>query len=422
MSGSRHAALLVVLTVAACSATVPRPSATSPSPREPDAARSTSAPASASPRGTPTPRATAAPTPAASPIDLDIGQIDAAVAGPILEAVSDGSAIWYSAAGPRDTETTPDLYRYVLADEASELVWRNPDRARSLVKIGGHHGTIAFADLDVTPGVRAWSFWLIPELGFAPFVLDQHPGDADVPGFVPSFHVDNRRVAWTSFDRGPSGPVSELWLVEAPTWEPRLLASVDARERELWFPSLFENRLAYVEVVYGAERRSDQRHVMLLDLADPGRAPRRLDTTGLATMPLLHHDGVIWKENDVGFSMFTWGRLVSYSFATAETTPLSMHPQEFVNYPSRGYRFVAAWGSNASALYVHDLERGASRMVERYADRADEAVDRPSLVDGLLVWLHFRIDDTGQHPGKDVRWAFLPVPGSDLRCGGDRCP
>lgn len=61
----------------------------------------------------------------------------------MLEFASDGESVLYSsgAMDGSDGEFAPDLWRYHPSTDEPELLWRNPRRDRSLVKIGGEFGT-----------------------------------------------------------------------------------------------------------------------------------------------------------------------------------------------------------------------------------------------------------------------------------------
>lgn len=377
----------------------------------------TSGAASSSPR--PSVEPSAAPTDREPRGDLgreiEIGTLDPTWTSTTLEVASDGEAVIFSsgvADGP-DAAGAPDLWRYRPGDEDPVLVWRNPRRDRALVRIGGEFGTLAFVDTGVH-GERAWDLWLLPDVDAEPLLLDAHPGDEDVSSLVPSFAVHQGQIAWTSFDRGPNGPVSQLLYARAPDWEPMLVAERDARKAELWLPSLRDTELAYCEVVYSADRSSDERHVYLTNMATPGVAPRRLDTSGRATMPaLLLNDGILWKQADPGFSMFNWGKLYRYDEATGEVRALPIRPQEYVNYPSAGTRFVTAWGADSTAFGVYDLDLETTRLIDRYASDGSDHVLRPHISGDLLVWTHAVVDGLGQGPPPVIRYAFLPPAGSD---------
>ncbi len=390
----------------ACAAGPSRPTSTTSAVASPSIGTPT-APASASPR---------TPRPSANRLDLEVGTIDPAWLWPILDFASDSYAIIWSsgvADGPRGS-TAPDLWRWVPGWDEPQLLWRNPDRDRQLARIGGDTNVWAFAEIS-SEGEEWWKLWLLEEGWDEPLLLDSQAGDPGVPSLVPSFDVDSGRVAWASFDRDPEtgSAVTELWIAEAPDWEPRLLVRhEDATKQALWLPSLYGHQLAYVDVTLAEDTADDVRHVMLLDLLDPAQPPRQLDASGNATMPVLTSGGVVWKEPDPGFAMFNWGRLYRYSFETERVSALSTGAQEYVNYPSGGGRFVATWGADSSVFTVYDLERRASRLVVRYEDQS-EGVARPHVAGDLLVWMHRQEGDTGDLPPAPLEWAWLPEPGSD---------
>ncbi len=347
--------------------------------------------------------------------EIEIGILDPAWTTPALEVASDGEAVIFSsgvADGP-GAEGAPDLWRFRPGADSPELIWRNPRRDRALVRIGGEFGTWAFVDTGIH-GERAWDLWLIPDLDADPILLDTHPGDEAVSSLVPSFAIHQGQIAWTAFDIGPNGPVSQLLYSRAPSWEPVLIAQRAAREAELWLPSLRDTQLAYCEVIYAADHATDERRVYVVDLATPEVEPRRLDTSGRATMPvLLLNGGIVWKEADPGFNMFNWGHLYSYDEGTGDVRPLPTRPQEYVNYPTAGTRFVAAWGADSAALGVYDLDLRAARLIDRYPADGTEHMLRPHISGDLLVWTHAMVDGVGNGPPPEIRYAFLPPAGSD---------
>jgi hypothetical protein len=399
---------------AACNAVAPSPSIPGSRPPTFASAPNPVGSAGSTPAG-PSPRAT--PTRGGLGAELDIRSFPRDVSGTTLEFVSDGWGILYSSSRAPDSgpEAAPDLWRYEPGADEPVLVWRNPQRDHSIVKIAGFNGTAAFVDIPIT-GERAWDLWLVPRTGAEAIRLDRHPGDEDVPSLVPSLAVWGDRVAWTASDRGQDGPVSQLLLAEAPAWEPRVLLERRSAEAELWLPSLFDTQLVYTEVVYAPDRQTDERRVFYLDLADPGAEPRRLDTSGRATMPLVLGNTVLWKEADPGMNMFNWGRMFRYDLATGGVAPLSVAPQEQVNYPSIGERYVAWWGINAFEFGIYDLELSRPGFIESYSEASQDNVLRPHLSGSLLVWLFANFSDMSA-PVSELRYAFLPDPGTGR---GDR--
>ena len=408
----RHQSWAVVLGmvfgVAACSVVTPVP--TSPS--------ATSAPS----RPRVEPSSSAVPTPAGPRLpagdlgrEIEIGALDPAWTAPTLEVASDGEAVIFSsgvADGP-DAKGAPDLWRYRPGADRPELIWQNPRRDRALVRIGGEFGTLAFVDTGIN-GEREWDLWLIPDAQSEPILLDTHPGDESVSSLAPSIAIHQGQVAWTAFDRGPNGQVSQLLYARAPDWAPVLVAERDASRAELWLPSLRDTELAYCEVIYSEDRSTDERHVYVTNVLTPEVAPRRLDTSGRATMPLLLlNGGVVWKQADPGFSMFNWGHLFRYDEALGEVRSLPTRPQEFINYPSAGTRFVAAWGADSTAFGVYDLDLGTTRLIDQYPSDGAEHILRPHISGDLLVWTYAIVDGLGKGPPPQIRYAFLPPAGSD---------
>jgi len=347
--------------------------------------------------------------------EIEIGSLDPAWTGATLEVASDGEAVIFSsgvADGPNG-EGAPDLWRYRPGADAPELLWRNPRRDRALIRIGGEFGTWAFVDTGIH-GERAWDLWLLPDIDAEPILLDTHPGDEAVSSLVPSFAIHQGQIAWTAFDRGPDGQVSQLLYARAPSWEPVLVAQRDARKAELWLPSLRGTELAYCEVIYSADRSRDERHVYVTNVLAPEIPPKRLDTSGRATMPLLLlNGGVVWKQAEPGFNMFNWGHLFLYDESEGNVQSLPTRPQEDVNYPSAGTRFVAAWGANSTAFGVYDLDLDATRLIDRYPSEGDQRILRPHISGDLLVWTYAIVDGLGNGPPPEIRYAFLPPAGSD---------
>ncbi|MGH2381313.1 MAG: hypothetical protein ACRDG7_08845 [Candidatus Limnocylindria bacterium] len=83
-----------------------------------------------------------------------------------------------------------------------------------------------------------------------------------------------------------------------------------------------------------------------------------------------------------------------------------------MNYPSGGGRFVAMWGADSSTFVVHDLERGASRLIANY-DNGVDTIRRPHLAGDLLVWLHPQDDGLGNGPPAPIEYAWMPERGMD---------
>lgn len=386
--------------VTACAAVAPTPSPTGsiaerPAPASADAAA-----------GSPVPSHNQASAGDDLRAEIEIVSVDPALTHPILGFVSDGESIVFSSGRADDAgaDAAPDLWRIRPPSTESELLWRNPEREHAIVKIAGDLGLIAFVDMPLT-GERAWNLWLLPRGADAPILLDRHPGDEDVSSLVPSLAVSEETVAWTAFERGEDGPVSQLLVARAPDWEPETIHQLRADAAEIWLPSLRGSTLAYTEVHYSADRSTDERHVYLTTTA-PDAERRRLDDSGLATMPVVLDGAVLWKEADRGFNMFNWGRMFRYDLRTNEVSRLDTAPQPDVNYPSAGSRFVTWWGADSFWLTVYDLARDEARLVARNTHESQESEFEPHIAGDLLVWRHVAPldpDDLGE-----LRYAFLP--------------
>ncbi|MGH2358635.1 MAG: hypothetical protein ACRDGJ_11625 [Candidatus Limnocylindria bacterium] len=404
------AGLIVVWLGVGCGM-LPTPSSPAPSTTLP--ARSPApSPSSAALPSTPEPT----PRRGATALDLDFQIIDPRFTTPLLATATTGTEIiWSTDAVNRESrETAPDLYRFRPGVDAEPaLIWQNPRREAVLEPIVGDGGRYAFGERGTAPG-DFWRFWLLPAANETAVLLDDGDDGEDVPGFIPSFDLDEDRIVWTAFHAGPNGPESQLWQASAPDWTPSLVRSVLAAERELWLPSLRGSRVAFVEVIYAADHSTDERHVLLGDLDDPASEPIGLDQSGRATMPVLLDDAVIWKETPPGFNMFSWGSLRIHSLTTGETRGLSMLPQPDVNYPSAGNRFVAAWGSDSFAFAIHDLERAASRHLLRYALPGPDGIFRPHVAGDMVIALHSTVNPDGtQIKPLEIWWAWLPKAGED---------
>ncbi len=404
----------LILTLVACQTATP-PVATPPGATPPVATPSmvVAAPHSTTPAGSPTPSHI---PDFGSLVDLGL-ELDIDVLGPeqasdILDFASDGRSVVFSSGAAVDVATTdaaPDLWA-VAPGREPEMIWKNPSRDHSLALVGGDLGTYAFVDIPLT-GARSWTLYVIPDEGEDAIVLDEHPGAEDIPSFVPSFSIYERKIVWTSFDRGPDGPVSQLLWAGEPAWEPEVLLEVPSSEAELWLPSLYGAQLAYTEVRYNEDRSDDERSVWLMNIYEPGKR-ERLDTTGRATMPLRIGDAVFWKQAQRGYNMFNWGHMYRHDVATSEVEILDLAPQTFVNYPSAGERFVAWWGADSFQFGVYDHLREEPRAIESNPPGSNTNVLRPHLHSDLLVWM--RVVGSETNRTRELRYAYLPDAG-DLR-------
>jgi hypothetical protein len=394
------AAAGLLSTLLACEASEPGPRATQPHPSDPP------------------PSATSTVRPSATPdfsTLTDLGtQIEIGVIGPehtenMADFVSTGDAVLFSSGAGPDVATTtgaPDLWE-VKAWGDPQRVWKNPSRDHTLVRLGGDLGTYAFVDMPLT-GQRAWTLYLLPGAGEEAIVLDEHPGDEDVSSLVPSFSIHAGRIVWTAFDRGPDGSVSQMLMAAEPDWEPRVILEYPAAEAEVWLPSLYGAAMTYSEVRYSEDGLTDERSVWLMSLDDPA-PPRRLDTTGRATMPVMLADAVLWKQTERGYNMFNWGHMYRHDIATERVSLVDITPQTFVNYPSGGQRYAVWRGADSFQFGVYDHVLDEPRLIESNPTGSDTSVLAPHIHESLLVWL--RVVGSDADAVAELRYAAMPDAG-----------
>lgn len=395
-SRATFVAMVIGAVVAACTTATPSP----PPPSTVNVQPTTDAPASV--------RATAEPSsPSASAtlgdlgLDLDIRNVEPAFTGRVLEFASTGFDIVASAAERPGGEWAPDLYRIASDTGVPELLWRNPEREHSIVKLAADNDTVAFVDMPVS-GEPEWTLRLIAEAGDEPIVLDSLVADPETPSLVPSVAVYWPYVAWTAFDRGPDGPVSQLLAAEAPDWTPRVLQERPAAEAELWFPSLLGGQLLFTEIVYSPDRQTDERHVWRTGVHDPD-PPERLDTSGLATMPVINQHAIAWKEGQSGFHQLNWGTMERFDLDAGQ--PVPMWAEDDVNYPSAGTRFMTWWTFDPTQLVAWDGQLGQARTIITDAGEAHR-IRRAHVAGSLIVWQF--VDESVDPPIAELRYALLP--------------
>jgi hypothetical protein len=334
---------------------------------------------------------------------LDIRSVGPAFTARVLEFASTGFSIVASAADDRGDDAAPDLYLIPPDTGEPQLIWRNSRRDHSLVKLAADGDTIAFVDMPIT-GEAAWTLRLIAEEGAESIVLDELDDDPTIPTLVPSMSVYWPYVAWTAFHAGPDGPVSRLLYAQSPDWEPVVLAERPAAAAELWFPALHGAQLVYTELVYAEDRQSDERRVWLTEINDPD-GPQRLDTSGLATMPVLNQYDIAWKEGDPGFHQLNWGSIVRYDPDGGAARPMPMWHEDDVNFPSAGTRFMTWRAADSRRLGVWDGARGEARGIVAY-ESPSQRVLRPHIAGSLITWLF--VDDSVEPELSEIRYALVP--------------
>lgn len=395
--GRRLAALtaMVVGGVTACSAVTPS---------GPTLAPVTPVAATASPP----PIASQVPSPTASAVvlgelgrRLDIRSVSDDFASRVLEFVANGSSIIASAAEGDGDAAAPDLYAIVYETGEAQLVWRNPERDHSIVKLAADGNLIAFVDMATT-GEAQWTLRVIPDPAAEPVILDQLTAEPGVSTLVPSVTASSPYVVWTAFHAGPDGPVSQMFAAKAPRWEPVLLAERPAMDAELWFPSLLGSRLVYTELIYAADHLTDERTVWLTDVG-ASDAPRQLSASGLATMPIINQYDIAWKEGDAGFHQLNWGSMERYVVETGRLEP--MWYEDSINFPSAGIRFMTWSSAWQDRIVAWDGRQGQVREILT-TDGDVHRVSRVHAGGTLLAWQY--VDDSAAEPIVEIWYARLP--------------
>ncbi|PZR65170.1 MAG: hypothetical protein DLM71_00280 [Chloroflexi bacterium] len=329
-----------------------------------------------------------------STLSLTTGTIDQRSTTPALAYASTGEyLVWSSGARIGATaKVAPDLFTAVPGG-AAQLLYANPNRDSELRPIGGHRSSFAFIEENFRAfGYGGWKLWYIPRPGAKAVEIDR-----GVMSVVPNFSISGKWLAWTP---GP-GDMSELVVVDLTTMRRRVLLSSPAQEAQYWHPAIDGDRLVYGTVELAVDRRSDQRHVYLLNLAAEA-PPRRLDHSVSASEPAIHGDDVVWKESDPSLNFVVSGSLTHYSLKTNRSQPLLLKPgpQPTINgygvgwtQPSVGNRYVAAWsdsGDGDRAMYLADLRGGGVVKIVDLGPTVEaphDVVVRPVLSGDLLAYV-----------------------------------
>lgn len=343
--------------------------------------------------------------PEPGPVSFDIQTIDPQYTTPLLETATDGtSIIWSSGAqiGP-NAAYAPDLYYYTPGGPEPRVVFESANRDANLIPIKASHSQFAFAEsLPAEGGLSlTWRAWHMAGPDSEPVLIDEADGPGAAAGPIPFFDIDNTRVVWTAFHGADPEQESQILLREHESGETMVLRSASAAEEQFWFVDLDADRLVYGTVEFPSSG-PEERHVYLLDLGDPTARPQRLDESGLAAMPQIAGDVVVWKETDPEFHLLNAGTLVTYSLASEEIQPVDFGTPG-LNYPSLGDRFVAAWIQDATVFNVYDLRAAQPVEVLRFPRIGDEAVVRPTIAGSLLVFSHVPADAGAL----ELQWALI---------------
>jgi hypothetical protein len=324
----------------------------------------------------------------------------------VLYVTTDGESIIYSGAAPRliAPSSGPNLYR-AAPNQAPTLLYAGPRSDSDLLPVAASHGWLAFAEHNVARfGRGAWILWLLPPGASDPIELDRTPPRNGSP--FPLVAIDERHVVWQGIALGPDVRRAELIELSLPDLQRRVLLSDDPARLQWWDPALDGDRLVYTEVDYvhgdpSSPTHPAELHAMLMDLADPGARPVRLDASGRAAEPAIVGDTVVWKEAD---DVFNYGTLAIHSLATGATRMVSTAPQPGIKTPSIGNRYVAFWGIDDTAFFLYDLKRAQVVPVFRLApDSPVGGAFRVEVAGDLLVWVQ------GTEDRALIGWGRLPT-------------
>lgn len=390
--GALGTAALVLL--AACGSS---PSVRTPSP---------AATVTAAPLVTPTVAPSRLPSPAALTVER------APVPGPISELATDGTYIaWAGGDDPVVGAGAPNLYRWKIDASAIETVFKNPLDNRSIALIAIDGGRVAFSESGSQDERTVdWNFLYIAAPGAKPIRLASATRPIDAPGLVPQPTISGNRLVYSLQTIEGSSATSQLISLDLTTMKKTVLAASNFDELEYWFPSLDGDRLVYGTVEYANDPLNGERHVYLLDLADPSAKPKRLDDDGEASQPTINGDIVVWKSAPRDFNANNWGQVVRYTISSGKADPLDFLGEStgyFLLNPQVGPRFVAAEPSDWTRLAVYDLETNREITVEEHDPHSDAGFMRPYMGGNVYAWVA-ATDFTGSH--SEIHFVRLPPP------------
>jgi hypothetical protein len=359
-----------------------------------------------------TPTASAASTTSPPPAPPALSFERAPAPGPISDIATDGTYIaWSGGDDPVAGGHTPNLYRWKIGSSAIETVYKNPLENRGIGLIAMDGDRVAFSESGSQDERYVdWNFLYVASPGSKPLKLAAATRPIDAPGVYPQPTISGNRLVYELQTIDGSDARSQLISVDLTTMKQTILAESNFDELEYWFPSLDGDRLVYGTVEYANDAINGERHVYLLDLADPAAKPKRLDDDGEASQPAIHGDTVVWKTAPRDFNANNWGQVVRYTISTGKAELLDYLGEStgyYLLHPQVGPRFISAEPSDWHRLSVYDLETDTEITVEEHDPRADAGFMRPAMGGNVYAWVA-ATDFTGSH--SEIHFVRLPPP------------
>ncbi len=332
---------------------------------------------------------------------------------------TDGEEIVFTR-GRTGEEWAPDLWAFRPGDMEPGLIWEDPNRNAQIHVLAVHHGRYAFEELSTNKdGSGTWRLWYLASRTAKPIILDSNAGDPrDMPvaGVTPA--LTDSQVTWNAMHMVGGKVIWSLRSYDFLTGKTRILIQGEDDVTEYWFPDADDQgRLVFSDVEYGPDRSYDNAkfHVFIANLADNPIKPRRLDTDGFASEPVLVADGdtVVWKGVDRPFWVGNWSQLYRYSLSKGDVRILNFDAQPGMAYQTAGNRFVVGWEWDSTRFLVYDLETDSTLYLEKHDPRSPEGVTRAVVAGDMVVFIRGNRD----LPGGKNKWlcyAKLPPPGASL--------
>ena len=342
------------------------------------------------------PEITAAPT-AFDPSAVTIETLDPRYVPANAATSAPGQILWTAGSG-----RASEIWRFVPGTQPPERIYVTPRADGHLSSIVASSAGYAFVEeSDREFGKGGWRLWFLTAPGEEPIEMDR--GAAPGAGVAPTIALDERRLAWASFDEPSSGPRSRLRV--APVEDLRSVTTLlDApiEARLLWYPALSGDVLWYGTIKADFVGTADpEYHLEHIDLSQPGARPVRFPGLALDFNPALNARYLVWKTNTQGDSALNWGTLHVLDRQSGETSAI---PIERANRPSIGNRFVAFDEITHKRLGVYDL--ATARLVDLAGEVGGTwTYGGISLSGRLLTFYTQAADGTGL---PQIRWAILP--------------